>query len=194
MEDIKKIIAKNLMALRKKSGFTQNELAQKLNYSDNAVSRWERGELAPSIEVLQHISEIYGVELEMLLKENGTEIIEKSNKNQRINKLATILLIVSIIWCVVSVAYIYSYKIFNLNLWRVFCWAVPISCIILLPFNDYWGKYIYKFVILSVFVWTTLACIYLQFLQYNLWLIFIVGIPAQIALVIWAFIKPKSKN
>jgi len=194
MKDIKQVIAKNLITLRKKSGLTQNQLAQKLNYSDNAVSRWERGELAPSVEVLQNIGEIYGVGVDVLLKENATEVIDKNNKTQKINKLATILLIVSIIWCLVSVAYIYSYKIFNYNFWLLFCWAVPVSCLILLPFNDYWGKYIYKFVILSVFVWTTLACIFLQFLKYNLWLIFIVGIPAQIALVIWAFIKPKTKE
>ena len=194
MKDIKEIIAKNLVSLRKKHGLTQNQIAQKLNYSDNAVSRWERGELAPSIEVLQNISEVYGIEIETLFKENAKEFIEKDTKTQRINKLATILLIVSIIWCVVAVVYVYSSSIWGLNLWRVFCWAVPVSCLVLLPFNENWGKYVYKFVILSVFVWTTLACVYLQFLQYNLWLVFIVGIPAQIALVVWAFIKPKTKK
>ncbi len=193
MKDLKQIIAKNLIMLRKKSGMTQNELAQKLNYSDNAVSRWERGELAPSIEVIENIAEVYGIEPDMLLRENASGVVEKNEKKQKINKLATILLIVSIIWCTVAVAYIYSYKIFGINMWLLFCWAVPVSCLILLPFNDYWGKYVYKFVILSVLVWTTLACFYLQFLKYNLWLVFIVGIPAQIALVIWAFIKPKTK-
>jgi len=194
MKDLKQIIAKNLTVLRKKSGMTQNELAQKLNYSDNAVSRWERGELAPSIEVLENIAEIYGIEPDMLLRENANGVVEKNEKKQMINKFATIILIVSIIWCMVAVAYIYSYKIFGINMWLLFCWAVPVSCLILLPFNDYWGKYVYKFVILSVLVWTTLACVYLQFLKYNLWLVFIVGIPAQIALVIWAFIKPKTKK
>lgn len=193
MKDIKQIIAKNLINLRKRSGLTQNELAQRINYSDNAVSRWERGELAPSVEVLQSIAEVYDVEIDILLKENIDTIINKDSKKQMAHKLATILLFVSIIWCLVTVIYIYSYRIFNVNMWLLFCWAVPISCLILLPFNDYWGKYIYKFVILSVFVWTILACFYLQFLKYNLWLIFIVGIPAQIALVIWAFIKPKTK-
>lgn len=194
MKDIKQIIANNLVALRKKYGYTQNEIAKKINYSDNAVSRWERGELAPSIEVLQSISEVYSIEVDALLRENSLEELKKTNKNQRINKLATILLIISIVWCIVSVVYIYSDMIFGKNLWTLFCWAVPLSCLILLAFNENWGKYVYKFVILSVFVWTTLACFYLQYLKYNLWLVFIVGIPAQIALVIWAFIKPKSKK
>ncbi len=194
MKDIKEIIANNLVSLRKKSGLTQNELAQKLNYSDNAVSRWERGELAPSIEVLQNISEVYNVEIVTLLKENAAEVANKDDKRQTINKLATMLLFVSIIWCVVAVAFIYGNKVFHKNLWTLFCWAVPVSCLALLGFNENWGKYVYKFVILSAFIWTTLACIYLQFLKFNLWLVFIVGIPAQIALVIWAFIKPKVKK
>lgn len=194
MKDLKQVIAKNLVTLRKKSGMTQNELAQKLNYSDNAVSRWERGELSPSIEVLENIAEIYGVEPSILLKEEAHEIIDKNNKRQFANKLATIILMLSVVWCMVTVIYIYALNIFDKNLWILFCWAVPISCVIMLPFNDYWGRYVYKFVILSVLVWTSLACIYLQFLKYNLWLVFLVGVPAQIALVIWAFIKPKSKN
>ncbi len=193
MKDLKMIIAKNLVALRKRSGMTQNELAQKLNYSDNAVSRWERGELAPSIEVLQNIGEIYGVEADSLLREEVALKLDENSKTQKVNKLATMLLMVSIIWCLVAVIYIYSNNIFNKNLWLLFCWAIPVSCLVLLAFNENWGKYVYKFVILSVFVWTVLACLYLQFLKYNLWLVFIVGIPAQIALVIWAFIKPKSK-
>ena len=49
MNDIKHVIAKNLITLRKKNGLTQNELAQKLNYSDNAISRWEHAEVTPSI-------------------------------------------------------------------------------------------------------------------------------------------------
>lgn len=194
MKNLKQVIAKNLVALRKKSGMTQNELAQKLNYSDNAVSRWERGELAPSIEVIENIAEVYNVEPDILLREEACEVIKKDSKRQFVNKLATIILMLSVVWCMVTVAYIYALNIFNRNLWLLFCWAVPISCIIMLPFNEYWGKYVYKFVILSVLVWSLLACIYLQFLKYNLWLIFLVGIPAQIGLVIWAFIKPKSKN
>ena len=52
MENLKNILAKNLVKLRKASNMTQSELAEKLSYSDKAVSKWERGESLPDIEIL----------------------------------------------------------------------------------------------------------------------------------------------
>ena len=43
MEDLKQIAAKNITELRRAAGMTQMELAARLNYSDKAVSKWERG-------------------------------------------------------------------------------------------------------------------------------------------------------
>ena len=71
MKDIKRIIAENLVALRKKNNLTQNELAEKLNYSDNTISRWEHAEITPSIETLEQISILFDVSIESLIKENG---------------------------------------------------------------------------------------------------------------------------
>lgn len=194
MADIKEIVAKNIIALRKKHNMTQNELAEKLNYSDNAVSRWERGEVTPSIETLQQISETFSVPLESLFKDNVVVSLTNEERTQKIGKLSVMLLFVSLIWFIVSVIYVYAEAILGLNLWRIFVWSVPASCLVLLPFNKLWGRHIWKFVILSVFVWTTLVSIYLQLLKYNVWLIFIIGIPVQLALVIWAFIKPKKNK
>ena len=192
MADIKDIIAKNLIELRKKNNLTQIGLAEKLNYSDNAISRWERGEVTPSIETLVQISEVFNVPLNSLLEDNAKQVSKARDKKEIINKLAIILLFVSLVWFIAVIGFIYGKLIFNLNLWTIFAWAVPASCLVMYPFNSYWGKYVYRFVILSVLVWTLLACVYLQFLQYNLWLIFFIGIPIQVALGIWAFIKPKN--
>ncbi len=194
MNDIKKIIASNIISLRKKHNMTQNELAEKLNYSDNAVSRWERGDVTPSVETLQQISEIFSVPLESLFKENVVVVLNNDERKQKIAKLSVLLLFVMLIWFIVMVAYVYLEAIFHINMWLLFAWAVPVSCLVLLPFNESWGRTVYKFVILSVFTWTTLACLYLTFLEHNIWLIFIIGIPVQLALVIWTFIKPKRRK
>ena len=192
MADIKQIIANNIINLRKKNNLTQIELAEKLNYSDNAISRWERAEVTPNIETLVQISEVFNVPLNSLLEDNAVKASNIKDKREIINKLAITLLFVSLVWFIAVIAYIYGNLIFGLNLWTIFAWSVPASCLVMYPFNSYWGKYVYRFVILSVFVWTLLACIYLQCLQYNIWLIFIIGIPLQVALGIWAFIKPKN--
>ena len=51
-ENVKEIIAANLVSLRKGSRLTQQQLAERLNYSDKAVSRWENAETLPDIETL----------------------------------------------------------------------------------------------------------------------------------------------
>lgn len=57
-----------LYELRKNSGLTQNELAEKLDVSRQAISRWEMGTAKPEIENLIALSEIFGVSLDYLLK------------------------------------------------------------------------------------------------------------------------------
>ena len=192
MQDIKDIVAKNIIDLRKKNKLTQTELAEKLNYSDNAVSRWERGEVTPTLETLQQIAQVFDVPLSSLIEDNAKGASIVKDKKQMLNKLAVTLIFFSLVWLISIVIFVYGEIIFNLNLWTIFVWAVPCSCLVLLPFNEYWGRYIYKFVLLSIFQWSVLGAFYLQFLQYNMWLIFIIGIPIQVALCIWAFIKPKN--
>lgn len=53
--------------LRKKFGFSQNELAEKLFVTRQAVSRWERGETVPEVETLQAMSQLFGVSINTLL-------------------------------------------------------------------------------------------------------------------------------
>lgn len=57
-----------LAALRKANGLTQKELAEKLNVSDKAVSRWERDECAPDLSVIPVLAELYGVTCDEILR------------------------------------------------------------------------------------------------------------------------------
>ena len=61
MEDLREIIAKNIADLRREQNLTQAELAARLNYSDKAVSKWERGESMPDITVLKEIADLFSV-------------------------------------------------------------------------------------------------------------------------------------
>ena len=73
MQDWKFIIAKNITALRQNRKMTQAELAEKLNYSDKAVSKWERGESVPDVLVLKSIADMFGVSLDYLLEADHEE-------------------------------------------------------------------------------------------------------------------------
>ena len=88
MKNIKEIVADNLINLRKRKGWTQEEVAQNLNYSDNTVSRWERAEICPSVETLQAIADLYNVPLEYLVKENVVKRVENNIRNQKIKAFA----------------------------------------------------------------------------------------------------------
>lgn len=64
----KKSIGSFIAALRKAGGLTQRELAEKLNVSDKAVSRWEREESLPDLSLIPAIAEIFGVTADELLR------------------------------------------------------------------------------------------------------------------------------
>ena len=64
MKDLRKIIGDNLTELRKRRGLTQLELAEKFNYTDRAVSKWENGDTLPDVEVLYQLCEYYGVTMD----------------------------------------------------------------------------------------------------------------------------------
>lgn len=196
MKDIKQIIANNLISLRKKNNLTQNELAVKINYSDNAISRWEHAEVTPSIETLQHIADVFNVPLRSLIEDNAVVISDRNDHLQMVNKLAMILISVSIVWLLATIIFVCAQLIYNYTFWKIFLWPLPITCLVMYPFHKYWGRHIYKFVILTIFLWTLILVLYVQFytLAPLFWLIFIIGIPIQIALAIWAFVKPKPKS
>ena len=66
-EKLKENFSHNLACYRRRAGLTQLELAEKLNYSDKSVSKWERGESLPDIAVLKEIADLFGVTLDYLV-------------------------------------------------------------------------------------------------------------------------------
>lgn len=196
MEDLKKIVADKLVYLRKKNNYTQTELAEKLNYSDKAISKWENGESLPSIEILHEITKIYNVTLDYLVTEDAENPLtpeeeekEKQLKKQRVaNHIIITSLSIIAVWFLALSLYVFSCFV-EKYFWQAFLWAVPASTIVALVFNSIWGKRLYTFILVSILVWSAIACVYFQFMQFNMWVVFLLGIPIQTAIVIWAKMK-----
>lgn len=72
-------LRKKLSQLRKEKGLTQLELAEALNVSRQAVSRWEMGTAVPSLDNLVGLSEVYSVSLDYLVHDK----IEKPNQSKQ---------------------------------------------------------------------------------------------------------------
>ena len=199
MEELRTLIGKNLSELRKRKGLTQLELAEKFNYTDRAVSKWENGDTLPDVEVLYNLCEFYGVTLDYLTHENNEQFIKSNDDGLRYsNKITIMALVTSIVWMLATVIFVYS--LFNEKtkahpLWQSFVWAVPVSCLVLVFFERiYFRKKIAYFFIWSIFIWGLIASLYLSSLEINAWPLFLLGIPAQTTLVIWLNIRKIPKK
>lgn len=194
--ELKNIIAQNITELRKQKKLTQAEFAERLNYTDKAISKWERGESIPSIDVLKQIADMFGVKVDYLLQEGSfidkQDLVLPKENNQ--NKISITALAVTVVWFIATVVYVYTHINLNLNLWVVFVWAVPVSCMVLGIFNFKWGKHKFYMYINSLFIWSLLTSLYLSFLTYQVWLIFIIGVPVQISIILWQGLTPRKKN
>ena len=196
MEQLNQILANNLVKLRKSNNYTQSDIANLVAYSDKTVSKWETGEIIPNVENLIKLCNIYNVTLDEITKPIPDDKLQKNvNTNyDRQNKIIITLLAILAVWVIATVLFVYAKIIANISLWRAFIWAIPASCIILIIFNAIWGKRKYRFIIISVFIWTIITAIFLQFLDYNLFAIYFIGIPVQIAVLLWAGLKKPKRN
>jgi transcriptional regulator with XRE-family HTH domain len=198
MDDLKTIIAKNITELRRSSGLTQAELATRLNYSDKAVSKWERGESIPDVAILKRIADLFGVTVDYLLAPEHQEK-DKSGlfaKVRRHNHLVIALLSTALVFLIATFIFVFMGLYFvsiTKQVWLVYIYAVPAACVVLLIFNTLWGRRKLNYIIISLLVWSILAGIYLTFISSNMiWMVFLPGIPAQIIILLWSSLKPRK--
>ncbi len=76
--------AERLLEYRKKAGFSQEELAEKIGVSRQAVSKWERAEASPDTDNLIALSEVYGVTLDELIKGDAKHTNDTQADNEGI--------------------------------------------------------------------------------------------------------------
>lgn len=200
-EQLALTIGKNIMRLRKMANMTQLELAEKLNYSDKSVSKWEQGNGIPDVRILMQLSELFGVTLDDLVKEHRENKVLPKN-TRRLRRFIIICSSVGLCWLIAVVAFVLI-GIIAPELkwtWLAFLYAVPVSAIVVLVFSCVWKYKWLRVISLSVLIWTTLACCYLTVFAllsanaeanavwlHNLWLLFLIGVPLQ-ALALFFFV------
>lgn len=191
MSDLRKIIGENLTKLRKERGLTQLDMANQFDYTDKTISKWEKGDVLPDVETLYKVAEFYGVDLNYLTSEEHSiedEPIEK-RKGVLLNQILICSLLVSIVWIVATTVYVWIYAVNKQSVWQVFIAAIPASCLVLATFNKLWKNRNFLFIVWSIFIWTIILTFYLFFIEYNVWSLFIIGIPSELALFLGTRIK-----
>ncbi len=194
MTDYKRIIANNITELRKAVPLTQAELAEKLNYSDKAVSKWERGESIPDVVVLKEIADIFGVTVDYLLEDVHPLKATMQNVPRQLKKNRVLITGLScmLVFLIATIVFAFLGSMTELSrIWLAYIYSVPICSILLIVFNSIWGKGKLNFFFISLLVWSLLASLYLTIGHYQYWLIFTVGIPAQVIIVMWSGIKAR---
>lgn len=201
MKDIKPIIAKNITILRQNAKMTQSELAEKLNYSDKAISKWERGESIPDITVLKTLADLFGVPLDYLVQENQQEpavaepaVAPVKRRNHKVITVLSVLLV----WLLATVAYVVMDLIFEKTQIHLlaFVYAVPISVLVWLVMNSVWFGGKHNCAIVAVMMWAILisAVLTLMLFGMQIWQPLLLGIPGQIIILFWSKLQYRDKK
>jgi len=195
MNDIKSTVAKNIAALRQTHGMTQLDLAERLNYSDKAVSKWERAESMPDITVLVEIADLFEVTLDQLVR-NEAPTPESARPVYRYDRAMITGVSLLLVWFLALLAFVLlTVLVPSARMaWLTFVWAVPATMILWLVLNSIWFRRRRNYLIISLLMWSVLAAIHLTLLPYlgiRLWLIYLLGIPGQAAIVLWSRFKRK---
>ena len=197
-EKIRQTIASNLVHYRKLNNFKQTYVAEKIGYSDKAISKWERGEAVPDIYVLHALAEIYGISVSDLLTEKKLKRLPSSNRN----KILVTLLSIGLSWLVATIVFVLLLWIGNGSSWLSrwcylpFIYAIPVSFIICIVFNKLWGKRKYSFFIVSGLVWSVglaLERTLFDFITWA-WLFYIICIPIQVLAIFWYLLRKKKQT
>lgn len=196
MDELKLIFASNLIRLRTAAGMTQAELAEKINYSDKSISKWERGEAIPDAFVLKQMAAIFKVTVDDLLtshdewKKPGYDVSKKVEYSQ----LSIILCCIAGIATLCLLEFVIVWIMIGAFHWTVLFAAIPVSLIVVLVLNSVWYKGKNNMYIVGMLVLTLILLVYFLMLQlkHNLWQLFILLPPAEFIVLVAFHIRKRA--
>lgn len=210
-ETLKLLLGANIAAYRKSRGWTQVGLAEKLNYSDKAVSKWERGESLPDVPTLVQLADLFDTTVDDLLtdpkalpEKNGI-VVEKMEKavektlKRKADKNSILGLSSLLVWFVALLTFVVVSSLGIAKSWIAFFYAIPGAAIVMLSLRSAWHDFRWNKTLISVIMWGGLLSIYMSvliFANFNVWKIFLLGIPGQLAIFLWfrMFRKPQKEE
>lgn len=199
-EKLKFQLGANIAAYRKRNGMTQAGLAEKLNYSDKAISKWERGESMPDVLTLVQLAELFEVNVnELLVDPNALpettgkveklmgKAVERTLK-RKADKRVILGLSSLLVWFVATLLFVILSSLEIRNSWLAFVYAIPADAIVLLSLRSAWHDFRWNQLLVSAIVWGVLVSVYMTLLvlfHLNIWKLFLLGIPGQLAVLLW---------
>lgn len=192
--ELKQVIANNIHEYRKLLNMSQIELATKLNYSDKAISKWERAESVPDIYVLTQIADIFGITVNDLLKTKTKKIRQFDLKALLRKKIFVLSLSIGLVWLIATVIFS-MLSMSNIRLRYTlypFLFAIPITFLICIIFTSIWKRRIGMAISQSLFIWSVFLSICLTVPYTKIWFLLLISIPAQVLIILWNLMKHKK--
>lgn len=192
MDDLKRTIANNLAAYRKQARLTQQQLAEKINYSDKAVSKWERAEGVPDIMVLKSLADLYGVTVNDFLVSHQEKRRRLRLKDFWAKRWLISMLSAGLVFLVATIVTVCWWLAIpedgNTVAKYAFLISIPVALIVLLVFSCIWGKLWMRCGLASALTWTLCVLIY-YLLDVHIiqpaWMIYIIGAVVQVLVILW---------
>ena len=202
--ELKQNVARNITALRKKHNMTQADLAERLNYSDKSISKWERGDGLPDVFVLTRIAEMFDVTLNDLVssEQEITELSEVPKASApRPRRTLITALCVGLVWFIATLVF-FLLNVFlpgARGLWLSFIHALPISSILLVVFTHLWWKNVARCLAVSSLVWMLTLCVQVTATLIsdnvrNMWLIYVAAAAFQVLVILWYIYRYMRKK
>lgn len=181
-ENLKRNVAENLKKFRKKNNLTQTQLAQKLNYSDKSISKWERMEGVPDIIILSKLADLYGISVDVFIRDADTIAFPKLKKKRQLISLISF----TGVWVLATIVYVILSLFIkgSFENWLVFIYAIPLSLITTVVFTKLWGSNTQQFISVSLLLWSLILSIFLSFNLVKLWLLFVAAGALQLLLIL----------
>ena len=177
-------VAKNIATLRQARKMTQLELGEALNYSDKAISKWERAEAVPDAFVLSDLARLFGVSVDWLLSEHTEDEVPPVPFDLRRHRHIVISLLSFFgTWTLATIIFV-TLALADLPYWQIFIYALPASLIVLLVMNSIWGKRSRNFLIVGGLVATCILSAYIACLPNHYWLLFLLIAPAELCVLL----------
>ena len=209
-EKLKNQLGANIVMYRKLSGLTQAKLAERLNYSDKAVSKWERGESMPDVLTLVQLAELFDVKVDDLIRdpeeipentggpiEHVMEAAVEKTLKRKANKRVILSLSSLLVWFVALLVFVVVSSLDIPRSWIAFLYAIPADAIVQLSLRSAWRDFRWNKTLISILMWGGLLSLYASlklFVHVDIWKLFLLGIPGQLAVLLWFRMYRKSSK
>jgi transcriptional regulator with XRE-family HTH domain len=171
-----------------------------LNYSDKAVSKWERGEAIPDLRVLIQLASIYNIKVDDIITQHGAEKVVKPKTNIGKKRILITLLSVGLVWFVATLFFMLFFFIPTTEAYAYLTFIIaPFAMsIVLTVFSVKWGNRITNTISTSLILWTLVLILHIFVITFTdfrkIFFIYIVAAVFEVLILLWFALRKVLKK